>query len=310
MPRLLVVGSANLDFTVAVERLPREGETVSGGTLLVSHGGKGANQSWAAHRLGAEVRLVAQVGRDPMGDQIVEHLSAAGFLREGLLRDAAARTGVALIVVDREGRNQIAVAPGANRVLTPERLAPFEGWVAWADAILCQLETPIETVRWVLTRARRLGKLTLLNPAPPRPLPDDLYPLVDVLTPNENETLALGGISGEGRDPIREAAQRLVKKGAGVVVVTLGADGALLVTREDAIHVPGFSVDAVDTTAAGDAFTGALATALAAGTPLTAAIPFANAAGALTCTRRGAQESLPDRESVEALLRSKIRLST
>jgi ribokinase len=310
VPRLLVIGSANLDFTVAVERLPREGETVSGGTLLVSHGGKGANQAWAAHRLGAEVRLVAQVGQDAMGDQIVEHLSAAGFPREGLLHDPSARTGVALIAVDREGRNQIAVAPGANRTLSPERLTPFEGWVAWADVILCQLESPIETVRWVLTAARRLGKRTLLNPAPPRPLPGDLYPLVDVLTPNEGEALALGEVAGEGRDAIQEAARRLVERGAGVVVVTLGADGALLVTREDALHVPGFSVEAVDTTAAGDAFTGALATALGSGSPLPDAIRFANAASALTCTRRGAQESLPERSEVEALLREKTRRPT
>ncbi len=302
MPRLLVIGSANLDFTVAVERLPLEGETVSGGELLLSHGGKGANQAVAAHRLGAEARLIAQVGQDPMGDQIVEHLIGVGFPREGLLRDATARTGVALIVVDPAGRNQIAVAPGANRTLTPERLRPLEGWIEWADALLCQLETPIDTVRWALTRARRLGRRTILNPAPPRPLPDDLFPLVDLLTPNAGEALALAGVATGGVPGITEAAQRMVMKGVGVVIVTLGADGALLVTRDTARHFPGFSVDAVDTTAAGDAFTGALAASVAAGVPLVDAIRIANAAGALACTRRGAQESLPDRAEVERLL--------
>jgi len=302
VPRLLVIGSANLDFTVAVERLPGEGETVSGGVLLTSRGGKGANQALAARRLGAEVRLIAQVGQDSMGDRIVGHLTDAGFSAEGLLRDPATATGVALIVVDREGRNQIAVAPGANRTLTQERLYSLQGWIEWSDLLLCQLETPLETVRWALGEARRLGRRTILNPAPPRSLPDDLYPLVDVLTPNEGEALALSGVTGGGRDAIREAAQRLMRKGTGVVIVTLGADGALLVTPEDAIHVPGFSVDAVDTTAAGDAFTGALATTLGSGTPLRDAVRFANAAGALACTRRGAQESLPDRAAVEAFL--------
>ncbi len=303
MPRLLVIGSANLDFTVAVERLPGEGETVSGGALLISHGGKGANQALAARRLGAEVRLIAQLGQDAIGDRIVGHLTSAGLPAEGLRRDPDTATGVALIMVDRAGRNQIAVAPGANRTLTRERLHPLESWIEWADLLLCQLETPLETVRWALGEARRLGRRTILNPAPPRPLPDDLYPLVDVLTPNAGEALALGGVTGGGRDTIREAAQRLMRKGTRVVIVTLGADGALLVTPEDAIHVPGFSVDAVDTTAAGDAFTGALATALGSGTPPRDAVRFANAAGALTCTRRGAQESLPDRAAVEALLR-------
>jgi len=302
VPRLLVIGSANLDFTVAVERLPGEGETVSGGTLLTSHGGKGANQALAARRLGAEVRLIAQVGQDSIGDRIVGHLTEAGFPAEGLLRDPDTATGVALIMVDREGRNQIAVAPGANRTLTRERLYSIQGWIEWADLLLCQLETPLETVRWALGEARRLGRRTILNPAPSRSLPDDLYPLVDVLTPNAGEALALSGATGGGKDAIHEAAQRLMRKGTGVVIVTLGADGALLVTREDAIHVPGFSVDAVDTTAAGDAFTGALATTLGSGTPLRDAVRFANAAGALACTRRGAQESLPDRAAVEAFL--------
>jgi ribokinase len=291
---------------VAVQRLPREGETVSGGSLVLSHGGKGANQALAALRLGAEVRLIAQVGQDPMGDRIVQHLSGAGFPASGLLRDAAAPTGVALIVVDRAGRNQIAVAPGANRTLTPERLGSLEGWIEWADALLCQLETPIETVRWALAAARRLGRRTLLNPAPPRPLSDDLFRVVDILTPNAGEALALAGVTGEGLDGAREAARRLLAKGVGAVIVTLGDGGALLVAGSESAHFPGFSVEAVDTTAAGDAFTGALAAAVAAGTSLADAIPLANAAAALTCTRRGAQESLPDRAAVERLLREKI----
>ncbi len=302
MPRLLVIGSANLDFTVAVDRLPQEGETVSGGGLLISHGGKGANQAVAAHRLGADVRLIAQVGQDPMGDQIIQHLTGIGFPPEGLLRDPATPTGVALIVVDRAGRNQIAVAPGANRTLTPDRLRPFESWVEWADLLLCQLESPIETVRWALTAARRLGRRTLLNPAPPRPLPDDLFPLVDLLTPNAGEARGLAGVTSVGLDGITDAARHLLTKGAGAVVVTLGADGALLVTRDEAVHFPAFTVEAVDTTAAGDAFSGALAASVAAGVPLVDAIRIANAAGALACTRRGAQEALPDRAEVERLL--------
>jgi len=304
-PRVTVIGSANLDFTVAVERLPGPGETVSGGELLVAHGGKGANQAVAARRLGAEARLIACLGRDPMGDRIAAHLATAGIPAEGLLRTERAATGVALIHVDRQGRNQIAVAPGANRALEVADLAPRADAIGWADVLLLQLETPLPAVRWALENARRLGKTTILNPAPARSLDDGLLGLVDVLTPNESEATFLTGIAVRGLDGAEAAARALLARGARRVCVTLGADGALLVDAVRRLHAPAFPVEAVDTTAAGDAFNGALATALASGERLDGALELANAAAALACTRRGAQESLPDREEVRAFLEAR-----
>ena len=304
MPRVCVIGSSNLDFTVAVPRLPRPGETVSGGQLVVSPGGKGANQAVAARRLGAEVRFVTLLGADLMGDRLRATLLGAGLPPEGLGRTDEAPTGVALIAVDPDGRNQIAVAPGANHRLTPERLAVHAGALVWADMILLQLETPIETVRWALREARRLGKRTILNPAPARvlPLPVDVLPLVDYLTPNETEAGLLTGEEVAGVEGARTAGRRLVSLGVRAVVVTLGADGAVLVDAGSSIHVPAFAVSPVDTVGAGDAFNGALATLLAARAPVEAALVVANAAGGLTCTRRGAVDALPTRPEVEALL--------
>ena len=304
MPRVLVVGSANVDFTVTVDRLPREGETVSGGRLHVGHGGKGANQTVAARRLGAEVRFIGCVGADTFGDEIVARLASQGVAIDGLSRTAEAATGTALIIVDAEGRNQIAVAPGANRVLTPEMAQQREADFEWADVLLIQLETAMATVTWALRTARRYRVLTILNPAPAQPLPDEIYPLVDYLTPNAGEAALLSGQPVDSPETARAAAQRLLERGMGTVVVTLGEAGALASDGSSALHFPACPVQAVDTTGAGDAFNAGLAVGLAAGGTMEQAIPLANAAAALACTRTGAQEALPDRAQVEAFLRS------
>jgi ribokinase len=300
MPRVLVIGSANVDFTVAVPRLPREGETVSGGGLTIAFGGKGANQAVAARRLGGEVRLVACLGHDSFGDQIAEQLLAEGIPGEGLARVEVA-TGTALIMVDGEGRNQIAVAPGANHRLEPARVRIAD--IEWARVLLCQLETPLPTVRHALESARRLDRLTILNPAPSRPLPAEIFPLVDLLTPNELEASALTGVPIDSLDDAAAAGRQLLALGARRVIVTLGERGALLCEGDSAVHFPAFPVTVVDSVAAGDAFNGALAVGLAAGGSLEEAIPLANAAGALATTRRGAQPSLPRRGEVEEFLR-------
>jgi ribokinase len=312
MPRVLVIGSSNLDFSVTVPRLPRPGETISGGQLGMSAGGKGANQAVAARRLGAEVRFLTLLGKDPMGDRVHATLTSAGLPPGGLLRTEDAPTGVALIAVDADGRNQIAVAPGANHGLTPERVAEHADAVAWADVILLQLETPIETVRWALGEARRVGRRTVLNPAPARvlPLPADVLPLIDYLTPNETEAALLTGADVEGREGAEAAARRLVGMGAGAAIVTLGGQGAVLGRATGCIHVPGFAVSAIDTVGAGDTFNGALATLLAAGAAIEDALVVANAAGALACTRRGAVEAIPARAEVESLLTREKRWPT
>ena len=304
MPRVCVIGSANVDYTVALPRLPSPGETVSGGTLLVNLGGKGANQAVAARRLGGEVRMIGCVGDDADGRRIGESLAVAGIGVEGLLVSRDAATGTALIMVDAQGRNQIAVAPGANHRLTVEMVAPFAESIAWADVLVCQLETPLPVVRWALGEARRRTIVTILNPAPVQALDPDLLALVDYLTPNEHEAGALAGIPVDSLETAREAAERLRGRGAGAVLVTLGALGVLAWDGTDVAHFPAFPVEVVDTTAAGDAFNGALAVGLAAGGTLEQAIPLANAAGALACTKRGAQDSLPGRAKVEAFLRA------
>jgi ribokinase len=299
-----VIGSANLDFTVALPRLPRVGETVSAGTLLVNRGGKGANQAVAARRLGAEVRMIGCVGDDDSGQEIRRALGEQGVGVEGIATSSEAATGTALIFVDREGRNQIGVAPGANHRLTVEMARAGEDAIAWAQVVVSQLEVPMPVVRWALETARRHGVPTVLNPAPVQELSDELLALVTYLTPNAGEVAALTGIEVQDLDTGRRAAARLCERGAGTVIITMGDQGALVCDGSSAVHFEAFPIDAVDTTGAGDAFNGALAVGLAAGGSLEQVIPLASAAAALTCTRRGAQDALPDRGDVERFLQS------
>ena len=301
--RVLVVGSANVDFTVAASRLPRVGETVSGGTLLVNHGGKGANQAVAARRLGAEVRFVACVGDDASGRDISLALRAEGIGVDGVMVTADAATGTALIVVDAQGRNQIVVAPGANWRLSAEHVRSRADDFAWAQVVMCQLETPLETLAQALGEAKRRGLVTVLNPAPVREgISDDVWRLVDYLTPNEGEAERLSGVTVREAGSAAAAGRALRGRGVGTVIVTLGAQGSLACTARDDVRVPAFAVTAVDTTAAGDAFNGALGAALAGRDILQDALRFASAAAAIACTRRGAQPSLPTRDEVDRLL--------
>ena len=305
MTRILVLGSANVDYTVALSRLPRAGETVSEGTLLVARGGKGANQAVAARRLGAEVRFVGCVGDDASGRQVREALAGEGIGVDALLTTSEAATGTALIVVDAEGRNQIAVAPGANRLLTVadvDRRAPD---FAWAEIVVCSLEVPLATVRRGLEQARRHGARTILNPAPFPDVGVDFLGLADYVTPNEGEAARLAGrASAEDLVDAGELAAAVRARGATHAIVTLGERGVLCDGPEGRLHAPPFEVRVVDTTGAGDAFNGALAVALAERRPLGDALRFANATAALACTRRGAQPSMPRRDEVERLLSS------
>ncbi|HEY7140512.1 MAG TPA: ribokinase [Methylomirabilota bacterium] len=312
MATVCVIGSSNLDFTVSVPRLPGVGETVSGGTLITSPGGKGANQAVAARRLGAQVTFVTLLGADPMGDRLASALAEARLPSGPIGRTTDSPTGVALIAVDPEGRNQIAVAPGANHRLTPDRARAHADLLKEADVVLLQLETPIETVRWALAEARRLGKRTVLNPAPARvlPLPADLLPLVDYLTPNETEAGLLAGREVRSPDDAEAAGRALVARGVSTVVVTLGAAGAVSVGASGTVRVPSFPVEAIDTVGAGDAFSGAFAGSLAAGVPIEHALVIASATAGLTCTRRGAVDAMPTGEEVVALMKRHDRWSS
>jgi ribokinase len=299
---ILVIGSANVDFTVKVERLPQTGETVSGGDFRLSYGGKGANQALAARLAGAPVVMIAKLGRDPNGELLFQHLSEAGMSAQGLLRDDEAPSGVALIMVDPQGRNLIAVAPGSNRGLTVPNVQTLDAHAFTAGILLTQLEIPLETVEYSLRRAREAGMITILNPAPARPLPQDVLALSDIITPNETEASLLSGVTVSDLETARQAGGRLVALGCQTVIITLGALGALLIRRGEVQHFPSLAVTPVDTTAAGDAFNGVLAAALLEGLTLERAIVYANAAGALCVTKRGAQEALPTRQEIEALL--------
>jgi ribokinase len=238
MPRVCVIGSANVDFTVALPRLPRPGETVSGGTLLANLGGKGANQAVAARKLGAEVRLIGGVGDDSSGVRIRDRLGSLGIDVAGLQTVHDAATGTALILVDADGRNQIGVAPGANHRLSLDMVGAHEAAIEWADVLVCQLETPLEVVRWGLERASRHGVVTILNPAPVQVLPDDLLGLVTYLTPNAGEAGALAGTDVGDLESARDAALRLMERGAEHVLVTLGEDGVLACDPDRALHFP------------------------------------------------------------------------
>jgi ribokinase len=299
---VLVVGSANVDFTVAVPRLPTPGETVSDGTLLVNHGGKGANQAVAACRLGAEVRLIASVGDDASGRAIRDALATEGIGVDGVVTTAGAATGTALIAVDPAGRNLIAVAPGANRSLAAADLDARTADFAWAQVVVVSLEIPLATAAHAFEIARRSGARTILNPAPVPAAGVDFWHAVDIVTPNEGEAARLSGVATDDDAGALSAASVLRDRGANTVVLTLGRRGAIAVTGDGVVRVPAFAVDAIDTTAAGDAFNAGLAVASAEGATLERALRFACATAGLACTRRGAQPSLPRRADVQSLL--------
>ena len=299
---IVVVGSSNIDLVASVDRLPSRGETVLGYRFAQSFGGKGANQAVAAARAGANVAFLSKLGEDANGLLIEQHLAAQGLSRPVLLRDDEAPTGVAMILVDRAGENQSAVVSGSNGRLSPTDVRQHRALIAGARVLLVQLEIPLETVFEALRLGRECGLTTMLNPAPAAQLSSDLLRLIDILTPNETEAQALTSSA----DPA-EAARILTDRGVGIVVVTCGANGAFLTTGNDVTHIPGFLVETIDSTGAGDAFNGALACAVAEGVPIKSAIERANAAGALATTGRGAQESMPTKDDIEELCRSGIR---
>jgi ribokinase len=299
--KIVVVGSTNLDMVVKSPRIPRPGETVLGGQFSMVPGGKGANQAVGAARLGADVTFIARVGADLFGRQAAEQLEAEGIRTEFLVHDADAAHGVALILVDQQGENAIAVAPGANSRLTAEDVERAEGAVRECDVVLLQLEVPLAAVESAVTLGRRHGKRIILNPAPYRSLPDSLLAQIDILTPNETEAEMLLGGGEAGLSGIAGTAEELLRRGVGSVIVTMGSEGVFVVQPEGQYHVAGRHVKVVDTTAAGDAFSAALAVALGEGAEFRAAVRWAVAAAALTVTRMGAQSSLPTRAEVEAL---------
>jgi len=303
-PKIVVVGSSNTDMIIKINRIPRPGETVSGGTFSTAAGGKGANQAVAAQRLGAYVTLVTALGQDPLGDQALQNFIAEGIDVRHVHRDATAASGVAFIIVDANGENSIAVAAGANSRLSPAQVESAIDAIMAADILLLQLEIPIAAVLRAIEISREKGTLIILNPAPAPDfvIPDSLLAKVDLLTPNEWEAQALTGVAVHDEASAHQAGQRLRSKGAATVLITMGAQGVWMETPDEARRIAAYSVSAIDTTAAGDVFNAGLAVALAENKSLVEAVRFANAAAAISVTRLGAQPSAPNREEVERWL--------
>lgn len=301
---VIVFGSLNMDLVVRLPRLPAPGETITGSDLEKIPGGKGANQAVAAARMGAKVRMFGRVGDDEFGRTLLRELRNADVDTAGVRIESGAPTGTASILVAKDGHNMIALAPGANARLTGEDARGLQLWMDRETVLMLQLEVPVAANLAAARAAKLAGARIVLDPAPaPRDAPVELLEMADVLTPNEVEAARLCGMMIETADGAEEAARQLVRRYGGAVVVTMGEHGAVLATPEGAARVPAFAVEAVDSVAAGDAFNGALAVALAEGIDLRRAVRRAAAAGALAASARGAMPSLPRRDDVEALLR-------
>lgn len=302
--KIVVVGSSNTDMIIKVPHVPVPGETIIGGTFSTAAGGKGANQAVAAARAGGDVTFVARVGQDMFGQQAKDGFVKDNINVDHVLSDKDAPSGVALIFVGEDGENSIAVASGANANLSPSDVESAGDAISSADILIMQLETPLETVQKAATIASEKGVKVILNPAPACELSDDILSRVSILTPNESEAELLTGIKVESEKDAAAAADALMAKGIETVIVTMGAKGAFVVTADSKELVGGFSVKAVDATAAGDVFNGTLAVAMAEGKPLKEAVRFANGAAALSVTKLGAQPSAPTREEIEKFLSS------
>ena len=292
--KVVVVGSLNMDLVARAQRLPRAGETLPGEAFFTAPGGKGANQAVAVARLGGSVAMVGNVGDDAYGQQLRKALEREGVDCQAVSVCQGVSSGVALITVDAASQNCIVIIPGGNGLLTPQLVQRFDKLLQAADVIICQLEVPAETVAWALARGHELGKRVILNPAPATgPLPSTWFGHIDYLTPNESEAEALTGITVTDQGSALRAGERLLQLGAGKVIITLGAQGALLVTAQGHQHFPAPVVQPVDTTAAGDTFVGGFAAALVRGLEEGEAIAFGQRAAALSVTRVGAQPSIP-----------------
>ena len=292
--KVVVIGSSNTDMTIKGDRLPKPGETVLGGEFRMGPGGKGANQAVAAQRLGADVSFICKVGRDIFGDNAI-----AGYQKEGIdcsriLRSDKA-SGTALILVDGNAENCIAVAPGANADLTPEDVDSVADVIRGADYLILQLEIPVESVLRAAKIAHEAGVYVILNPAPACHLPDELFGYISLITPNQTESALLSGVG----DNLDAAVEKLMQLGVKDVVVTLGSKGSLVISEGTRTLVPSLKVKAVDTTAAGDTFCGALCVALSEGCSLVDAAGFATKASALTVQKMGAQDSIPFRSDIK-----------
>lgn len=299
---LVVLGSINADHILNLESFPTPGETVTGNQYQVAFGGKGANQAVAAGRSGAKIAFIACTGDDDTGERVRKQLASDNIDIAPVSVVAGESTGVALIFVNAEGENVIGIHAGANAALTTDRVEAQREIIANAEALLMQLESPVESVLAAAKIAHENHTTVVLNPAPARVLSDEQLALVDIITPNETEAEKLTGIRVENDEDAARAARALHDKGIGTVIITLGSRGVWASVNGEGRRVPGFKVKAIDTIAAGDTFNGALVTALLEGKRMDDAIRFAHAAAAIAVTRKGAQPSVPWRKEIDEFL--------
>ena len=302
MNRLVVLGSVNADHVLRVPHFPRPGETLTGHSYQVVPGGKGANQAVAAARLGAPVAFIARIGDDAIGQQMRQGFAQDGIDVSAVELDDTLPTGIAIIYVSDEGENSIGISAEANGALSPAMVKRHETLIADAHTLLLQLEVPLGSVFESARLARAHGTRVVLNPAPAQPLSSELLALVDLITPNQTEAELLTGVKVTDETSAAQAAARFHQMGISDVMITLGSQGVYCSNARQQQLIPGFRVEAVDTTAAGDTFNGALLAAELAGADFKAAVRFAHGAAALSVTKFGAQSSIPSKQEVEAFL--------
>jgi len=300
--KITVVGSSNTDMVVKAKKLPKPGETIMGYSFFTAAGGKGANQAVAAAKAGGEVSFIAKVGNDTFGEQAIQGFLKAGIDTSHVTIDPNHPSGVAQIMVDDVGENCIVVAPGANMHLLPSDIDKSWPIISMADIVLMQLESPMDTISHLLRRSRESDAKFILNPAPAASLPKEIFPSLFLITPNETEAALLTGLEVHSDEQVEAAGKALLDLGVEHVIITRGSKGATLVDAGGCHHIGSFPVEAVDTTAAGDVFNGALCVALASDKRLIKACRFANAAAALSVTKDGAQPSAPSRSEIIHLL--------
>lgn len=303
-PKIVVLGSINMDLVAIAPSLPTPGETVMGSDFATLPGGKGANQAVAAARLGADVRMIGRVGDDVFGPTLLESLQATGVDVSDVTTTPGTSSGIAVILLDDERENYIVGIYGANMACNEVQIEDASRALEGADALLLQMEIPLDVSLEAARIARRMGVRVIYDPAPPSDIPLSCYEAFDAIAPNQSEVEVLTGVAVEDIESAYEAARVLRDRGARVALIKLGEQGVVYSADQGVGHVPAFEVDAIDTVAAGDGFAGALAVALAEGQPLEHALRFASAAGALVVTKRGAQDAMPDRAEVERFLDS------
>lgn len=302
MTRIIVLGSLNMDLVVRAKRSPEAGETLPAEEFHTIPGGKGANQAAAIARLGVDVALIGRIGKDDFGKQLLSNLLHQGVDVSLVREDPSALTGLALIVVDQTGENRILLISGANGRVAKEDVDEAVDQIAQAKLMVCQLETLHCAVEHAIETSNHFGVPFLLNPAPAFPIPDTLLNKISYLILNETEAEVVSGLPVDGIDGAKQAGRTLCQRGANTVIVTLGAQGAVVASQDEIRHIPGYPIYPVDTTAAGDAFIGGFAASTVQGLPLYDRVRYANACGALAATKLGAQTSLPNRAEVAAFL--------